>query len=241
MAARPRFTPLETEIGDEWEELAFRFGGSSNGPKSQEEALALEALKLPRWDDLLAKAFDGSQWLVGAMTAGSIAGSRWWNAMILAEYPRAAEEATRWLNHPGPKTDRVTQCEMSIGLQVAKFAAGDHSSPAIDLATLIENGPYRPGLMATFVYHQLTAFRDRYPLEQAPSPELTKLALLMAKTKRGSKKRLSLLADSKDLASIFNELDFVMGFRHQASSSQEMPVANESNTVSVALLGNARG
>lgn len=187
MARRKKRTPLEDQVLEAWEKLAFADRGFAGKPLGRAELTERELKKRRQWDAILAMAFDGEAWLVGNLTAGIVTGSRWKNAMIVKDYKRAEDDIVRCLRHPGTFI-RHDRADLPVRLEIARFAAGGWQSDAsIALQNHIGCGVFSRSKMAFYIGHDLAPLIEDFPPQETTSDAARSLLQAIAVASRASK------------------------------------------------------
>ncbi len=216
---RKKWTSLESEILDRWDELAFR---DAHGPCSDEEFKGRTRAREGEWQVLLERAFVDDSWIVGVSVASVLSSSLWYDRMILKDYKDAEKVAHRLLAHSDyANAQRFDKANWPIWLLTAQLANGDHEGPATRLAEHVRNGPYRPGEMASLVYGSLTGFLADLSPEDAASASLCTLASCMAEAKRAPRKRISACATAMTVGELILALDLI--FRPKRADGLSTP------------------
>lgn len=182
-----KLSPLEEELVNEWDQLAFAWYRNGQSPMSREDLYKEAVAEQHRWDALLDKAFSGTEWAVSPTVAATISGSRWHNAMVRYDYQGAATEIERCLQHPRGHA-RSDQAELPIKLFVAQLAWRDGPEAAANLHSHLHSGIYSRGTMALFIASTLHALANDIDQTRFLPEGLAELGAAISFTKRMAKR-----------------------------------------------------
>jgi hypothetical protein len=201
-------TPLEEELYNAWEKVAFEGGGFAGKPLPREELNAQEQRHLVEWEKLLSRAHDGTQWIVGSQLACTLSRSHWFSLMILREYARAEQTITDCLTHPEP-CSRHESADLPARMLTARLALNEREA-ARELDRYLDCGIYSKGRMAFLIlYAGILSLAEDQPPEKPISPELSSLAARLARELRRRKQLIARCEGAGnwgELASVLSEV-----------------------------------